>query len=350
MDFLLTYKIFLINLKRAITPIIIMILGMIFLIFSLVFIEGGKKIIRSSPTVIGDNRVLVKGKVFTEKDIKLLENYPFVDYVVFPKAQVLINDNLYIGYPEKIFSILNLPIPREKEVILDKKQFSNIEQNQIIDLEIGNNKRSFLVRDLYKEKNPFELKKEGKRVLMLQKTFEEVFEKNSFDEMVICFNRKDEVEKYIPIILNKFEEDRGLYGGVEIIKAPEVYSKTEKIQEIVGATSGILSFIFLVFGSIGFKNIIKGNLISKKENGKIRKIKNLNYKYFPILLIYEALLIISIVVIIGLILGTLFANILSDIYMLYSAFKIKNIVIAIFIIYLIGVIIARQIILKHLKK
>lgn len=350
MDFLLTYKIFLINLKRAIIPIILMILGMIFLIFSLVFIEGGKKIIRSSPTVIGDNRVLVKGKVFTDKDIKLLENYPFVDYVVFPKAQVLINDNLYIGYPEKIFSLLNLPIPKENEVILDKKQFSNIEREQSIDLEIGNNKRTFLVKSLYTEKNPFELKKEGKRILMLQKTFEDVFEQKSFDEMVICFNRKDEVENYIPIVLNKFEEDRGLYGDIEIIKAPEIYSKSENTQKIIGIISSILSFGFLLVGSIGFKNIFLINLVSKKENNRIRDIKKLNYKYIPILLIYEALLIISIVVIIGLIFGILFSSILSNICILYPAFKIKNIIIAIIIIYLVGIIIARQTILKYIKK
>ncbi len=344
--FLLAGRVFLLNKKRAGIPLFISIMGISFLVTSLIFIEGGKKLIRTSPTVIGDNRVIVKGKFFTEKDLKLLENYPFVDYAVFPKAQILVNGNLYIGYPEKIFSILKLPTPRENEVLIDKSQFKNIEKNQVIDLEVGNYSKTFTVKDLYRERNPFELKKEGKRVLMLQKTFENIFEKKSFDEMIIVFNRKELVNSYIPMILEKFQEDRGLYGDVEIIQAPEIYKKTERNQDILSAVSGILGIILLGIGSIGINNVIKYNIISKREREKIKKIKDINSKNFIPILICEVIFILTIVILVGLLLGIVLANLLANILWFYPVFKIKSIFITLFLIFVLGVLSERNMIFK----
>lgn len=347
--FLLASKVIFINKKRGAIPFIISILGIAFLVSSLIFIEGGKKLIRTSPTVIGDNRIIVKGKFFTEKDLKLLENYPFVDYAVFPKAQVLVNGNLYIGYPEKIFSVLGLPVPRENEVLIDKAQFKNIEKNQVIDLEVGNYSKTFTVKDLYRERNPFELRKEGKRVLMLQKTFENIFEKKSFDEMIIVFNRKELVNSYIPMILEKFQEDRGLYGDVEIIKAPEVYGKTERNQDIASGVTGVLAIILIIVGGIGINNIVKYNILSKKEFDKIKSINGINSKNFIPVLICEVILILIAVILIGILLGVLLSNILSDIYCFYPAFKFKTIFFSLLLVFILGVSSGRYTILKSKK-
>ena len=77
-------------------------------------------------SAIGDNRIMIGGNSFNQRDIRILENYPFVEYALFPKARSYTDDNIYIGYPERVFDILDLPHLNDREVIVDKNQFENV--------------------------------------------------------------------------------------------------------------------------------------------------------------------------------------------------------------------------------
>ena len=106
-----------------------------------------------------------------------------------------------------------------------------------LELSVGAYREKFIVKGIYEEKNPLELMKKGNRIILSQDTYERIFGERNFSELVISFEKGEDAEEYIPIILNKFRQDRGLYGDIQLLETPEVYKRIEKIKNCLLYTS-----------------------------------------------------------------------------------------------------------------
>ena len=338
MTFWLAYKMLLGNKRRAIFPLLGVICGIVSLMMTLSLGEGGEKVINTSLSAIGGNRIMVGGNNFTERDIKILENYPFVDYALFPKARTLVDDNLYIGYPDKVFSILELPKLNDREIIIDKNQFKDIKIGETLEVSVGMYRERFIVKGFYEEKNPLELMRQGNRILISQRSFERIFSQRNFEELVISFAKGEEAGEYIPIILNKFKQDRGIYGEIQLLETPEVYKRITKIQKIVSTTLGILSLVSLAIGGFGIMNLIASNIRSRTGHMGILRAIGMSSKNMTIMFITEGVLVSIIGTFIGLIFGIVFSIIVGKIVNITPVFSFVNIFISLIISLVIGVV------------
>ena len=155
MIFWLAYKMLLGNLKRAIFPFLGVVGGIISLIMTLSLGAVGESIINTNLSAIGDNRIMLGGDELSKRDIQILENYPFVDYVFFPEARKYDGNNVFRGYSKKALMAMGINSNLgNMEVILDKNQFPDANIGDKIELITETGRKNFIVADLYEEKNP----------------------------------------------------------------------------------------------------------------------------------------------------------------------------------------------------
>lgn len=338
MTFWLAYKMLMGNIKRAVFPFLGVLCGIISLIMTLSLGAGGENVINTSLSAIGDNRIMIGGNSFTQRDIEILENYPFVEYAMFPKAKNFVDDNIYIGYPEKVFDKLGLPHLLDDEIIIDKNQFEDVNVGDVLELSMGVYKRKFVVKGKYEEKNPLELARQGNRIILSQNSFERLFEERRFSEIVISFEEGEEAEDYIPIILNKFRQDRGLYGDIELLETPEIYKRVEKIKNMVSITLGILSVISLGIGGLGIMNLIASNIKARTGHMGILRAMGMSSKDMSFMFITEGTIISFVGSFVGLVLGIIFSMVIGKIINIYPIFSFGSIFISLVISLVVGII------------
>ncbi|WP_448821747.1 ABC transporter permease [Cetobacterium sp.] len=244
------------NLARAAFPMIAVIVGAMSLVMTLSLGDGARNIINRDLSAIGGNRILVGAEHLNHKDLELMERLPFVEYGIFPEERALVGNTVYKGYSKKALIAMKLPILKNEETVLDKEQFSDIKIGEEIELETVSGKRRFLVRGLYQEESPFETMKMGDRVIVSDETFEKIFGKRSYKNLVIAFPEGENGEDYIPIVLKELNKIRPRYNQVRILETPDVYKKVERIKSFVGKSLFILSFISLGIGGVGILNLI----------------------------------------------------------------------------------------------
>ena len=127
MIFWLAYKMLLGNLRRAIFPFLGVVGGISALVLSLALGDGGERMITTNLMAIGNNRIMLGGDELSKRDIQILENYPFVDYVFFPEARKYDGNNIFRGYSKKALMAMGLNSNLgNMEVILDKNQFPDV--------------------------------------------------------------------------------------------------------------------------------------------------------------------------------------------------------------------------------
>ena len=338
MIFWVAYKMLLGNIKRAIFPFLGVLCGIISLIMTLSLGAGGENIINTNLSAIGNNRIIIGGSNFSQRDIKILENYPFIEYAMFPEARSYIDDNIYIGYPEKVFNILGLPCLKEREIIVDKNQFKNVKVGDTLELFVGVYKDKFLVKGLYEEKNPLELMRKGNRIFLSQNSYERIFGERNFSELVISFKKEENAEEYISVILSKFRQDRGLYGDIQILETPEVYKRIEKIKNIVSMILGILSIISLGIGGIGIMNLVASGVRARIGHIGIMRAIGTPKKDVVSIFLIEGIIISIIGSIVGIILGSIISIILGKLIAIKPEFNIFQIVCAMGSSVILGVV------------
>lgn len=113
---------------------------------------GGEEIISTNLSAIGSNRIMIGGQEMSARDMQIIENYPFVEYTLFPGARENSGNNIFIGYSQKALMALGLRNLGDREVILDKNQFPDKQPGDRVDLVTENGVRSFTVAGIYEEK------------------------------------------------------------------------------------------------------------------------------------------------------------------------------------------------------
>ena len=84
------------NSKRAIFPFLGVVGGITALIMSFSLGAGGEEIISTNLSAIGSNRIMIGGQEMSARDMQIIENYPFVEYTLFPGARENSGNNIFI--------------------------------------------------------------------------------------------------------------------------------------------------------------------------------------------------------------------------------------------------------------
>lgn len=324
--FWLAYKMLFGNLKRAVFPFMGVLGGISALIISLSIGAGGEKLISSNLMAIGSNRIVLGGDDLGRRDAEILENYPFVEYVFFPEARKQTGNNIFRGYSKRSLAALGLNTNlSEREIIIDKNQFPNEKVGDEIEINIDGKKQIFIVAGLYEEQNPFELMKQGNRIIISQNYFERLFGVYRFNQIVVSFYPDENSEELIPIVLQKFNSDRRGYNQIKLLETPEVYKRIVKIQKMVKSSLGILAFVSLSLGGFGIMNLIAGGVRARTVHIGILRAMGMNKDDIVKLFLTEGIIIAIAGTICGIIFGIIGSFIIGKIIIIPPVFKILKI-------------------------
>lgn len=337
MIFWFACKMLLGNRKRAIFPFLGVVGGITALIMSFSLGAGGERIISTNLSAIGSNRIMIGGQEMSIRDIQIIENYPFVEYALFPGARENSGNNIFIGYSQKALMALGLTTLGDREVILDKNQFPDKQPGDKVDLVTESGIRSFAVAGIYEEENPFELMKQGNRIIISQGYFERLFGKYRYNELIVSFNKDEDAEDLIPLVLKKFNEDRRGYGQVRLLETPEVYKRVVKIQKMVKNTLAILSFISLCIGGFGIMNLIAGGIRARTGHIGILRAVGMSREDIVKIFLAEGVIISIIGSFSGVIIGVVGAILSGKLIMIPPQFNISQILLALVISLIFGV-------------
>lgn len=332
-----SYKILLGNLKRALFPFLGVTAGVTALIMALSIGAGGEKIISKNLSVMGDNRIMLGGEEMSQRDIKLLESYPFVEYTLFPEARAMEKNNIFIAYPEKALHMLGMKSLRDREVIVDSTQFPNKKPGDKIEVLFSNGRQSFIVADTYIEENPFELMRQGNRIIVSQNYFERLFGRYRFNQMVVSFDKNEDVEELLPFLLKKFNDDRRGYGQIRILETPEVYKRIVKIQKLVKNTLGVLAVISIAVGGVGIMSLISSGVRARTAHIGILRSIGMSREDVVKVFLMEGTIISIIGTISGIILGILGSIIGGKLIMIPPVFYVGKIILAIIFALVVGI-------------
>lgn len=338
MIFWLAYKMLLGNLKRAIFPFLGVVGGISALVLSLALGDGGEKMITTNLMAIGNNRIMLGGDELSKRDIQILENYPFVDYVFFPEARKYDGNNIFRGYSKKALMAMGINSNlSDMEVVLDKAQYPDTNIGDKIELLTESGRKNFIVADLYEEKNPFELTRQGNRIIVSQDYFGKLFGIHRFKEIVVSFYPNEDSEELIPIILKKFNFDRRGLNHIKLLETPEVYKRLMKIQKLVKSTLGVLAFISICLGGFGIMNLIAGGVRARTVHIGILRAIGLSKDNITKVFLAEGIIIAISGTICGLVLGIIGGFLAEKLIMIPPLFKVLKISIYLLIALAFGI-------------
>ena len=326
------------NIKRAIFPFMGVLGGISALIISLSIGTGGEKLISSNLMAIGSNRIVLGGDELGRRDIQILENYPFVEYVFFPDARRQIGNNIFRGYSKRSLKALGLNTNlSDREIVIDRNQFPNKKLGDDLEIDINGRRQSFIIAGLYEEKNPFELMKQGNRIIMSQDYFERLFGIYSFNQIVVSFYPDENSEELIPIVLQKFNMDRRSYNPIKLLETPEVYKRIVKIQKMVKSSLGILAFVSLSLGGFGIMNLVAGGVRARTVHIGILRAMGMSREKVTRVFLTEGIIIACAGTICGIILGTVGSFIIGKIIVIPPKFDILKILFYLIISLIFGI-------------
>ncbi|MFK4785451.1 ABC transporter permease [Fusobacterium sp. MFO224] len=338
MEFWLALKMILGNKKKVIFPLLAVISGITALIITLSISRGGEMIINNNLSSIGENRIMIGGDSLSKRDMDMIENYPFVEYAMFPRARVKLEDTYFIAYSRKALKTLGLNNLRNNEIIIDKKQYKDKNIGDVLSISLNGNERRFIVRDMYEEKNPFELMKEGYRIIVSQDEFEELFNMYNYDSMIISFDENENPEDYVQGLINKLSLNKGGYSNLRLLETPEVYKKIVKIKKMVNRTLGIIAFVSLALGAFGILNLIGNNIKARSKHIGILRAMGMEKNNVVKTFILEAVIISLVGSFIGIFLGVTGSFLIGKLINIYPVFNVFQILFSLLLSLGIGIL------------
>lgn len=326
------------NRGRAFFPIFGVIGAISALIMTLSLGRGGNSIIDRDLSSIGRNRAMIGGANLNSRDIKIIENIPFVEYALFVDSREKVGDNIFIGYTDKALTFLNMERLRDGEIIVDKNQFPDILTGSNLKMDAGYGVQNFRVKDRYEEQNPMETMKEGNRIIISQDMFARFFGDRDYKRVVVSLSGEESSEDILPLIVKQLNRGRGSSEEVRILETPEVYKRVEKIKKLVNSVLGTLSIIALMVGGFGIMNLIGASI--RERTGTIGILRAMGYSRNSVTQIFllEAGIIVGIGSIFGTIFGVVGSILAGNILKIPPVFSIGEIILAIFTTLAVGLV------------
>ncbi|MGL6153845.1 MAG: ABC transporter permease [Cetobacterium sp.] len=327
MEFWMASRMLMGNLGRGIFSLLGITGAVGALVMTLSLGRGGREIISSNLGAIGGNRILVGANNLGEKDLKIVENMPFVEYGLFPEARVQEDDYVIMGYSQRA---------------LEKKGIENLGLNQVaidggqIHKKVGEllniNGKNYSIGDIYREKNPLETMKRGKRVIVSMENFYRNFGRGNYRSMVVAFPQGENSEEYIPIVLKTLSRYHGYGDRVQLLETPEVYKSVERVRVLVNRILYTLSFIALGVGALGIMNLIGVSVRNSRGTIGILKSMGMDRNSIMKIFLYQGIIVIVLGTLVGTIGGIIGSYVGGKLINIPPIFNIFEIIVSILIV------------------
>ncbi|MGL4944708.1 MAG: ABC transporter permease [Fusobacteriaceae bacterium] len=298
------------NKSRALFPAIASLAGTAALILALSLGDGVQNIIDKDLSAIGKNRVLLGGD-FTMRDSELLESMPFVEYASFPEEREEIKDIVFRGYSRKALEARGLKMLKDGEVILDREQFQGYAIGDRIKLATRYESREYQIRDFYTEESPFETMKRGRRVVMASESFNKIFPRSDYKNLVVSFPKESDGVDYTGIVLRELNRSRSTSERIKILETPDLYRKVERIRDFVEKGFFILSFISIGVVGFGTFNSVSQSVRDRASYIGILKAAGTSSKVLEEVFLLEGVIVVTSGALAGVVVGTISAEVIG---------------------------------------
>lgn len=280
------------NKKKILFPFLAIVVSTAVVFLSLTIKMSISKTIEKDLRAIGKNSILLGGDILNKKDIAFIMSIPDVDYYFYIDAIKKEDENLFKAYPKELLKKMNLPILRENDVILESTQFLNKKVGNTISFFINNERKEFLIRGFYKELNPLETTKVGKRVLMSEDGFENNVSNSLYSRVVIVFEDGVDSNDYINMILNNLNKHRD--NKLTLLETPEVYKKMNSIIIFLNKTLFVLLFLSTGVGGFFVFNVTMSSIVERKSSvGMLTAIGMSKNRIFKVFLIQNLYILVT---------------------------------------------------------
>jgi putative ABC transport system permease protein len=260
MSFWMAWKMIWENKKRSIFSLAGVLMGIssIIVIFSLA--EGGKEVIKRDLSALAENRIIIGGENLTAKDGKLLENIPFVKYAFFPEAKKDTGDLILTGYSKKSLIAMDYPSNlKEREILIEerasKKLFGDTDTTGK-EIELGERGEKYLIRGVYREKNPLESSFERETGIVTIESLERMTGLKRFSKVIVSFQKGEDAEKLAPIMISRLKKAHGGRGEYVLMESSGRYKKIEKIKRTLNIFLTAIGAVALIMGGLGISNLM----------------------------------------------------------------------------------------------
>ena len=260
MSFWIAWKMIWENKRRSLFSLCGVLMGItsIIVIFSLA--EGGKELIKSDLSTLAENRIMIGGENLSARDGKLLEDIPFVKYAFFPDARTDTGKLILTGYSKKALVAMGYPSNlKDREILMEKKTskkfFGDINPTGK-EIELGDRGEKYIVRGVYKEKNPLESSAERETGIVSLESLERMSGLKRFSKVVVSFHDGEDGEKLAPMVISRLKKFHG--GRVEytLMENSGKYKKIEKIKKTLNIFLAAIGAVALVMGGLGISNLM----------------------------------------------------------------------------------------------
>ncbi|WP_321327952.1 FtsX-like permease family protein [uncultured Ilyobacter sp.] len=260
MCFWMAWKMIWENKKRSLFSLAGVFMGIssIIMIFSLA--EGGKELIKSDLSSLAENRIMIGGENLSVRDGKIIEDIPFVKYAFFPDAKRDIGELILTGYSKKSLLAMGYPSNlKNREILLEentsKKLYGGADPSGK-DIELGDRKEKYIIRGVYKEKNPLESANDNETGITSLISLERMTGLNRFSKVVVSFYEEEDGEKLAPLIIDRLKKAHGGRGNYIIMENSGKYKKVEKIKNTLNIFLAAIGLVALIMGGLGISNLM----------------------------------------------------------------------------------------------
>ncbi len=260
MSFWMAWKMIWENKKRSLFSLCGVLMGIssIIVIFSLA--EGGKKLIKSDLSTLAENRIMIGGENLSARDGKIIEDIPFVKYAFFPDARLDTGELILTGYSKKSLAAMGYPSNlKEREILLEEKaseKFFGDANPTGKEIELGDRKEKYIIRGVYKEKNPLESDVERKTGILSLESLERMTGIKRFTRVVVSFYDGEDGEKMAPLVISRLKKSHGGRGEYILTENSGKYKKIEKIKKTLNIFLAAIGLVALVMGGLGISNLM----------------------------------------------------------------------------------------------
>ena len=260
MCFWMAWKMIWENKKRSLFSLCGVLMGIssIIVIFSLA--EGGKDLIKSDLSSLAENRIMIGGENLSVRDGNLLEDIPFVKYAFFPDAKRDTGEIILTGYSKKSLLAMGYPSNlKDREILLEentsKKLYGSADPSGK-EIELGDRKEKYIIRGVYKEKNPLESANDRENGITSLISLERMTGLNRFSKVVVSFYEEEDGEKLAPLIIDRLKKAHGGRGNYIIMENSGKYKKVEKIKNTLNIFLAAIGLVALIMGGLGISNLM----------------------------------------------------------------------------------------------
>ena len=341
MSFWMAWKMIWENKRRSLFSLggVLMGITSIIVIFSLA--EGGKELIKSDLSMLAENRIMIGGENLSARDGKILEDIPFVKYAFFPEARTDTGKLILTGYSKKALVEMGYPSNlKDREILVEEKTAEKLLGDINAtgqEIELGDRKEKYLIKGVYREKNPLESAGETEKGIISLAALERMTGVKRFSKVVVSFHKGEDGEKLAPVVISRLKKAHGGRGEYTLLENSGKYNKIEKIKKTLNIFLAAIGTVALVMGGLGISNLMAAMVRERTPHIGILRAMGAGKNFIMTAFLIEAAIISVTGGVLGILAGIAGSKVIGKIIEIPPIFMGRHIIMTLIVSAFLGV-------------